>query len=540
MSQPYGLSSKGGLYTSLNQLEMTGQPGVASTLRNFEVDADGGYRRVNGFSPFGGESAVRPNGATPILGLQVYADGVIATADDDMFFSQDGTSYLQINRASVSGSGDNFSTFSGRSVSAFTAPEQSQFAVFEGVDDFGSVIMTDKSGSNKPFFFKMTGTGALSSRTFFAESITIDGSKTAKFCTVHDKHLVVAGDPSTPSTIYFSATNDPTSFSGTGSGSIALEDKIVGIKSFRNDLIIFCQNSLFKLININDSSNIAIVPITQNVGCMDGASIQEIGGDLLFLSPDGLRTVAGTARIGDVELSSVSRPIQSIIQNIADNINNFTVSSAVLRSKSQYRLFYNVPTGASETADSSAKGIIATLTNQGFQYSETAGIKATAISSDFDNNGIEKTFHGDSNGFVYNHDEGNSYYSGATARDIDAAYQTPSLDFGDAGTRKTLYYMRLSVSPEGAVQPSLRVRFDFEDPDVAQPPDYTFDSIPLPSIFGTGILGTNVFGAPSDPLVRQAIQGSGNTISFIIKSNDQKAPYTVNGMYVNYAPSGRR
>ena len=53
MSQPYGLSSKGGLYTSLNQLEMTGQPGVASTLRNFGVDADGGYRRVNGFSPFG-------------------------------------------------------------------------------------------------------------------------------------------------------------------------------------------------------------------------------------------------------------------------------------------------------------------------------------------------------------------------------------------------------------------------------------------------------------------------------------------------------
>ena len=100
--------------------------------------------------------------------------------------------------------------------------------------------------------------------------------------------------------------------------------------------------------------------------------------------------------------------------------------------------------------------------------------------------------------------------------------------------------MRLSVSPEGAVQPDLRVRFDFEDPDVAQPPDYTFDSIPLPSIFGTGILGTNVFGAPSDPLVRQAIQGSGHTISFIIKSNDQKPPYTVNGMYVNYAPSGRR
>jgi hypothetical protein len=53
MSQPFGLSAKGGLYTSLNQLEMLGQPGVASKLTNFEVDTDGGYRRINGFSIFG-------------------------------------------------------------------------------------------------------------------------------------------------------------------------------------------------------------------------------------------------------------------------------------------------------------------------------------------------------------------------------------------------------------------------------------------------------------------------------------------------------
>ena len=47
-----------------------------------------------------------------------------------------------------------------------------------------------------------------------------------------------------------------------------------------------------KLKNINDSSNIAIVPVTKNVGCLSGYSIQEIGGDLIFLAPDGLRTVA--------------------------------------------------------------------------------------------------------------------------------------------------------------------------------------------------------------------------------------------------------
>jgi hypothetical protein len=98
-----------------------------------------------------------------------------------------------------------------------------------------------------------------------------------------------------------------------GAGSIKLSDQVIGLKSFRGDLIIFCRNSLHKLININDSSNIAVVPITQNVGCLSSHSIQEIGGDLVFLSPDGIRSVAGTSRIGDVELGSVSRQIQSVI-----------------------------------------------------------------------------------------------------------------------------------------------------------------------------------------------------------------------------------
>jgi hypothetical protein len=269
---------------------------------------------------------------------------------------------------------------------------------------------------------------------------------------------------------------------------------------------------------------------------MDAHSIQEIAGDLLFLSPDGLRTVAGTVRIGDVELGTVSRPIQPTIKSIAANIDNLDITSAVLRSKSQYRLFYNTD----GTANIAAKGIIATLTNEGFQYSETQGIKATALTSDLDLNGIEQTWHGDTDGYIYNHDEGNSFDYGGTASNVTAAYQTPNLDFGDVGTKKTMRYVRISMSPEGAVQPTLRVRYDYEDPQIAQPLDYVLDSIPLPSIFGSGVFGANVFGASSDPLIRQTVQGSGHTVSFIVTSSDQKSPYTVNGLYIDYTPSGRR
>jgi hypothetical protein len=76
-SQPFGFSAKGGLNTNLNEIQMLGQPGIATELRNFEVDPDGGYRRISGFTAYGGTSAARPNSGLPVLGIKTYADGVI-------------------------------------------------------------------------------------------------------------------------------------------------------------------------------------------------------------------------------------------------------------------------------------------------------------------------------------------------------------------------------------------------------------------------------------------------------------------------------
>ena len=152
MSQPFALSCRGGLNVNLNQLELMRQPGFATELLNFEVDPDGGYRRINGFSLFGGGSAARPNSGNAILGMDVYADGLVVCSGTGIFFSQDGTSWLTLNRASVAGGGDNYSTFTGRSVSARSSQGRTTFALFEGTSDYGELLVCD--GANKPFFFK--------------------------------------------------------------------------------------------------------------------------------------------------------------------------------------------------------------------------------------------------------------------------------------------------------------------------------------------------------------------------------------------------
>ena len=126
-SQPFALACQGGLNKVSSQLELLRVPGEALKLSNFEVATTGGYRRISGYTQFG--DGTRPNSTNAILGLQVYADGVIACSGTNIYFSQDGDSWLLLNRASVDAGGDNYSTFGGRSTAARTSQGQAEFTV---------------------------------------------------------------------------------------------------------------------------------------------------------------------------------------------------------------------------------------------------------------------------------------------------------------------------------------------------------------------------------------------------------------------------
>jgi len=528
-SQPYTVACAGGLVKSSNAIDLLKSPGVAQELRNFEVSIEGGYRRINGFSKFG--SAQVTGSTTNILGVIPYADGVIACAATGIYFSQDGTSWLNVSRSSVAGSGDNYTAFTGRSTLARTSQGQISFSLFEGPDyDYGMLIICD--GANEPYYFRMEGTGSnINSRTYFSGEVTVTSTKFATHGEIHDKHLVVAGVEDNLSTIYYSTLLDPTTFNGTGSGSITLSDQIVGLKSFRNELFIFCENSIFKLQDINGTP--VVIPVAKNIGCLSGYSIQEIGGDLLFLAPDGLRTVAGTARIGDVELGTVSKSIQPLLTDLANNINSYIISSVVIREKSQYRLFYT----DTSVSGNQQRGIIGTLRPNGFEWGETRGIEVTEIGSAFNQNGVEKYYHGSTAGYVYNHDTGNNF----DGTSILARYATPNYDYGDLGTLKTLHFVKVSASAEGIVEPNIQVRFDYGNTNTPQPVEpFDLGTINPPAIFGDGIFATTVFGGSNNPLIRVPLQGSGHSNNFTFISDDTKAPYTINGLYVDFIPSGRR
>ena len=115
--------------------------------------------------------------------------------------------------------------------------------------------------------------------------------------------------------------------------------------------------------------------VTRDIGCINGNTIQEFAGDLIFLGPDGLRTVAGTARIGDVELGTISANVQSIFDDNLSSASEF--QSVVIPDRTQYRIFFT----KDGTGQNSTKGVACVLKGQAFEFSELRGIKPASTDS---------------------------------------------------------------------------------------------------------------------------------------------------------------
>lgn len=537
VAQPYTAVCQGGLDLVSSPYELLRTPNVATELVNFEVSLSGGYRRINGYTAFGEGSATNPEGTNTILGIQPYGPGVVVCVDTSVYYSEDGISWLQINKDTGAG-GKTEAQMPG--TAALDRPNQSraQFSLMGAPNGlttttYGSLSIA--TGADKLARFRIEGTGA--SRTFHYEEF--GGTPTAAtHLEEHEKHLCVVDAVNAPSTVYYSSNNDNSSFSGTGSGSITLTDKIVGIKTFRRSLYIFCENSIYSLEDINDPTNVRIEHVTLNLGCVSGYTIQEVGGDLIFLSTDGFRTIAGTQRISDVELGTLSRKIQPLILDILGSNNEYTFASTVIRNKNQYRLFYTNPNNAVTTQ----KGIIGTLRPDPqtgsiqYEWSETLGIEVAAIGSYFDEVGLEKVYHGDTDGNIFCHDVGNTF----NGTNIKYRYKTPDIDFGDAGLRKTLQYMLLSVKPEGNSDIKLSVEYEFDTPNIIQPPQQDVGTILYPSFYGSAVYGTDLYGASIYPNKRVNLRGSGTSASFKFSGEDAYKPFTITGYYITFVPSDRR
>ena len=576
-TQPFSFSCQGGLV--LNQPTFNMQPGQALELENFEPDIDGGYRRIDGFKKFVNHIVPQTSSSTEeVLMVVNFANKIVAargqkifssastelataiasdttmsgsgtiTVDSTTGFSSSGT--LQINSEIFTYTGVTSTTFTGvtRATSSTSAAAH---AVNDVVSESWTERDTGRSSASRYNFerFNFDGNDKLvvvdgdNAPTFFnsamsATDITSAGSGEvstavtgAKFVAAFKDHMFYAGMSSTPQEIVFSVPFDEDNFAtGSGAGSIKVDNTITGLKVFRDNLFIFCESRIFKLSGTS-LSNFAITPVTRNIGCIEpfGSTIQEFAGDLIFLGPDGLRTVAGTARIGDVEIGTISKSIQSLID---DNIKNADLfNSIVIPDKTQYRLFFN----KSGLTEENTIGVICVLKGQQFEFAKLKGIKPSSTDSIVESGDVI-AIHGGFDGYVYRQEKGNDFDGTA----INGKYRSPDLTFGDPGVRKHMQRVILNYAPEAAISADLFLRYDYESAEGARPNAYPFDSTKVAAVYGTATYGTATYGGATQPLVRQSVEGSGFALALRVNDSGTTAPYSLKGFGLEYQVGARR
>ena len=577
-TQPAAFNCEGGLV--LNRSSFLMQPGEALVLENFEPDVEGGYRRMNGFRRY--VNHIVPHTASineKVIGVAKFGNKVIACRGEKIFSAASTElSFAITAAATMSGSG----TIIVDSVAGFatsgTLQIDSELFTYTGVDsaskpnEFTGVTRSSASTTATAHVTKVTvsstwteiDTGRTNASKYRFERFNYNGDEKlicvdevnapvifnlalsatdvstasvagSKFVASFKSHMFYAGKSTTSEELIFSVPFDEDNFtSGDGAGSIRVDDTITGLKVFRDSLIIFCENRIFKLTG-NSSSDFAIIPITRNIGCINGDTIQEFGGDLVFLGPDGLRTVAATAKIGDTELGTISKSVQSIFdKNIKDSA---LFESVVIPDKTQYRIFFT----KDGEADSITRGITCVMKQDRFEFSEMRGIKPSCTDT-FVQAGDVIVLHGDFTGYVHRQDKGNTF----DGTPVLGKYRSSDLSFGDTGIRKHMQRVIINYKPESAVDAELVVRYDNENADSTRPAPYSLDSNQVAAQFGLAVFSTAdgavrfVFGGASQPLIRQPVEGSGFSVVLRINDGGESAPYSLKGFQLEYTLGARR
>jgi len=502
--QTYAFEFKGGLITNLSPFQQGIQaPGSARILRNFEPSVFGGYRRIEGFDKFD-SNALSNTGV--IRGIVRYDSKVFAARGDDLFFST-GSGWTQVT--------DNATYSSGGVTLGGSAKIRFLKYNLDGTD---KLMIVD--GTGKPFRFDGTTFEQLT-------SLPADTSGSSQIVNFKNHIFLANGEK-----LVFSAPYEDDDFtSASGGGIINIADAITGLIVFRDQLIVFSENTINRLVG-NSVADFQLQPVSRDLGCVAEDTVQEIGGDIVFLGPDGLRLFSATDRVGDFSLGVISKTIQTeMLDLISSSTNGF--NSTVIREKSQYRLFgYN-----SGYTNDAAKGIAGTQLQEGISWNDMRGINAYVTASEYDGF-AERIYFANADGYVYQMEQGNTF----DGTDIPATFATPFVPLNDPNIRKTIYRGTTYLDVNGDFDLEYSLKFDFDQPDSPQPDSILSSDVAASITYGSGIYGTSLFGVKQKAIFDAQTVGSGFTVSILYETTgaNTDAVFTIDAATLEFGTYGRR
>ncbi len=499
--ETFPIKFEGGLVTNRGRLEQgLDFPGSATTLQNFEADIQGGYTRIMGFTKFSEEEV-------PGTG---QVKGVIAVEESKVVAFRGNKAYT---------------SESGVWTEILTIPADTYTKIHYESYDFGTgkkFVVVD--GVNAPAFYDVVAGTMAYDGTLPPD---LDGSK---FVREFKHHLFYTKGKF----LNWGAPYTDNDFNtGNGAGVINVGEEITGLISFREQLFIFCLNKIFRLSG-DTSENFKLDPVTTNTGCIDGFTIQEVGGDIMYLSSDGVRYLSASERENDFGLTRASEKIQSEFNRVSLNA---VFSSVTISNKNQYRIFIYEDTVPGPQAEAFIATKFSNQTVDNVSWSTIKGMKVYAT-SELMSKEREYIFFCSENGFIYRMESGNSF----DGLPISAVFKTPFMPITDPKVRKTYYklttYTRSSVSTDLF----LELLFDYKEAGVILPEAYQLSSFRGDSIYGDpgSIYGTSTYGGVANVELNTNLEGSSFVVALKYTNTSTQPPFNINFATLEFRTNERR
>jgi hypothetical protein len=468
-----------------------------------------------------------------------FYKGVVTVRLGDVYYSEDGITWIEVSK-DTSGGFVSEATLAGlgsltRTTTGLEEYESDKWN--NGIDE--EMILVDSVGSNPIARFAIRD-NAGNNEYFYQEATDADWGGVARFpssVAVLGDRILYGKDPAFKTSSYYTDLFEPFGF--VAGGEVLIADEVEAVSSFRETAVIFGRNTIHRWSDIGDPVNEAALPITTNLGCLAKGSIQELGGDLIFLAPDGLRTLAGTAKIGDLELGSMSAPINSEMPDIVDQLDTLTVTSAVIRKRNNYRLFFHNRDVTDATQF--GFGLVLKRTPQGsvWEWNRFTSLPIWSLCSGFDTAGIEMVYHtANINGrpFVYRHNFGIDFDGSR----INGSFKIPYIVMGDPEFRKSIHSIRVYSKGEGfAYNYQFKLSYDTDDGNAMSPGTYFTDNTIADSTYGAGQYAAAAYGSGSKETLVFNVEGSGKAFDITFASKGDTPPFTIQGISVSYFANGR-
>ena len=230
-------------------------------------------------------------------------------------------------------------------------------------------------------------------------------------------------------------------------------DEIVSVAGFNGRIIVFCKRCIV-ILGDNNNSDLAIaatelnvVEILENVGCVSKKSIQVVGDDIYFLANSGLRSLNRVIQEKSNPLADLSINIRDDLVKIINLATNENVTSIYSASNAFYLLLFP-SSNLIYCFDTRGK-----LENGGLRVTKWVDTQILSGLSAFDGtlylglvNGIAK--------YSSFQDNGVSYY---------LAYRTNYFDFDQPTVNKIIKTVGVTVIGGGGQNFSIKVGTDYTD-----------------------------------------------------------------------------